>query len=82
MSVKCGEEVATHESVARNKVIAKALDWAGYVERSGHGTEFIIEKCEAQGRPISKIPMNRPSSTPRPCRSRLKADAFHRRICR
>ena len=39
----------THESVARNKVIAKALDWAGYVERSGHGTEFIIEKCEAQG---------------------------------
>lgn len=30
-------------------MIAKALDWAGYVERSGHGTEFIIEKCEAQG---------------------------------
>ena len=41
--------LTTHESVARNKVIAKALDWAGYVERSGHGTEFIIEKCEAQG---------------------------------
>ena len=31
-------------------MIAKALDWDGYVERSGHGTaEFIIEKCEAQG---------------------------------
>ncbi len=30
-------------------MIAKALDGAGYVERSGHGTEFIIEKCEAQG---------------------------------
>ena len=41
--------LSTHESIARNKVIAKALDWAGYVERSGHGTEFIIEKCEAQG---------------------------------
>jgi len=41
--------LTTHESVARNKMIAKALDWAGYVERSGHGTEFIIEKCEAQG---------------------------------
>ena len=41
--------LTTHESIARNKVIAKALDWAGYVERSGHGTEFIIEKCEAQG---------------------------------
>jgi len=41
--------LTTHESVARTKVIAKALDWAGYVERSGHGTEFIIEKCEAQG---------------------------------
>jgi predicted HTH transcriptional regulator len=41
--------LTTHESVARNKVIAKALDWAGYVERSGHGTEFIIEKCEAHG---------------------------------
>ena len=41
--------LTTHESVARNKVIAKALDWAGYVERSGHGTELIIERCEAQG---------------------------------
>lgn len=41
--------LATHESIPRNKVIAKPLDWAGYVERSGHGTEFIIEKCEAQG---------------------------------
>ena len=41
--------LTTHESIARNKVIAKALDWAGYVERSGHGTEFIIERCEAQG---------------------------------
>lgn len=41
--------LTTHESVARNKVIAKDLDWAGYVERSGHGTEFIIERCEAQG---------------------------------
>lgn len=41
--------LTTHESIARNKVIAKALDWAGYVERSGHGTEFIIEKYEAQG---------------------------------
>ena len=41
--------LTTHESIARNKVIAKALDWAGYVERSSHGTEFIIEKCEAQG---------------------------------
>lgn len=41
--------LTTHESVARNKVIAKALDWAGYIERSGHGTEFIIERCEAQG---------------------------------
>ena len=29
--------------------VAKALDWAGYVERSGHGTEFIIERCESQG---------------------------------
>jgi DNA-binding HxlR family transcriptional regulator len=32
-----------------NLATAKALDWAGYVERSGHCTEFIIEKCEAQG---------------------------------
>ena len=36
--------LATHESIPRNKVIAKPLDWAGYVERYGHGTEFIIEK--------------------------------------
>lgn len=43
--------LTTHESIPRNKVIVKALDWAGYVERSGHGTEFIIEKCEAKGLP-------------------------------
>ena len=41
--------LTTHESIPRNKAIAKALDWAGYVERSGHGTEFIVDKCEAQG---------------------------------
>ena len=35
----------THESSPRNKCIAKALSWAGYVERSGNGTESIINRC-------------------------------------
>ena len=29
--------------------LPRGWTWAGYVERSGHGTEYIIEKCEAQG---------------------------------
>ena len=38
-----------HDSDPRNTCIAKALNWAGYAERSGYGTEFIIDKCLEQG---------------------------------
>jgi len=41
----------THESKARNLMIAKALNWAGYVEKSGNGTESIINRCMAIGLP-------------------------------
>ena len=37
----------THHSEPRNECIAKALNWAGYVERSGNGTESIVERCQA-----------------------------------
>ena len=37
----------THYSEPRNECIAKALNWAGYVERSGNGTESIVERCQA-----------------------------------
>ncbi len=33
----------------QSDVVRKSFETSGYVERSGHGTEFIIEKCEAQG---------------------------------
>lgn len=35
----------THHSEPRNTCIAKALNWAGYVERSGNGTESILARC-------------------------------------
>ena len=35
----------THHSEPRNACIAKALNWAGYVERSGNGTEAILARC-------------------------------------
>lgn len=39
----------THDSKSRNLTLAQALNWAGYVEQSGNGTESIIQRCEAQG---------------------------------
>lgn len=35
----------THDSKARNLVLAQALNWAGYVEKSGNGTEAIVRRC-------------------------------------
>ena len=40
---------SAHDSEPRNTCIAKALNWAGYAERSGYGTEFIINKCVEHG---------------------------------
>lgn len=39
----------THHSEPRNECIAKALNWAGYVERSGNGTEAILARCAEYG---------------------------------
>ena len=39
----------THDSVSRNECLAKALNWAGFVEQSGHGTETIIDECLGSG---------------------------------
>ena len=39
----------THESSPRNTCLAKALNWAGYVERSGNGTESIVDRCLESG---------------------------------
>ena len=36
---------------ARNLTIAQALNWAGYVEKSGNGTESIVRRCLDAGLP-------------------------------
>ena len=41
----------THDSKARNLTIAQALNWAGYVEKSGNGTESIVRRCLDAGLP-------------------------------
>lgn len=41
----------THDSKARNLAIAQALNWAGYVEKSGNGTESIVRRCLDAGLP-------------------------------
>ena len=41
----------THESKSRNLVLAQALNWAGYVEKSGNGTEAIVRRCIEEGLP-------------------------------
>ena len=38
-----------HTSEPPNKVLAKPMQWAGYVEKAGTGTTDIIEKCVARG---------------------------------
>ena len=39
----------THDSVPRNSLIARAMSWTSYVEKSGSGTEVIIDKCTEHG---------------------------------
>ena len=41
----------THESKSRNLTLAQALNWAGYVEKSGNGTESIVRRCLDAGLP-------------------------------
>ena len=38
-----------HTSEPPNRVLAKPMQWAGYVEKAGTGTTDIIEKCVACG---------------------------------
>lgn len=42
----------THDSKARNLTLAQALNWAGFVEKSGNGTEAIVHRCVAAGLPM------------------------------
>ena len=39
----------THDSVPRNSLIARAMSWTSYVEKSGSGTGVIIDKCAEHG---------------------------------
>ena len=39
----------THDSVPRNILIARAMSWTSYVEKSGSGTGVIIDKCTEHG---------------------------------
>lgn len=45
----------THDSKARNLTIAQALNWAGYVEKSGNGTESIVKRCLEAGLPMPEF---------------------------
>lgn len=38
-----------HESNPRNQLIARAMSWTSYVEKSGSGTGEILAKCTAHG---------------------------------
>jgi len=40
-----------HDSKPRNEVIAKAMSWTSYVEKSGSGTGDIVQKCRGWGLP-------------------------------
>ena len=37
------------DSKPHNGILATAMQWAGYVEKSGYGTEDIVRKCKAWG---------------------------------
>ena len=39
----------THDSRSPNLVIAQALNWARFVEKSGNGTESIVKRCTEHG---------------------------------
>lgn len=38
-----------HDSNPRNEVIAQAMSWTSYVEKSGNGTREIVRKCVEHG---------------------------------
>jgi len=38
-----------HDSIPRNRLIARAMSWTSYVEKSGSGTGVIVDKCVEQG---------------------------------
>ena len=39
----------THDSIPRNSLIARAMSWMSYVEKSGSGTGEILDKCVEYG---------------------------------
>lgn len=41
--------LSTHDSKPHNGILATAMQWAGYVEKSGYGTEDIVRKCKEWG---------------------------------
>ena len=71
--------VKDHGHLAEAFLLDSALQWLDTYEHHFESMDFV---AAASARSIWKIPMNRPLSTPRPCRSRLKAGGFRRRICR
>ena len=41
--------IKSHDSKPRNQLLAQAMSWTSYVEKSGSGTRDIISKCEKWG---------------------------------
>ena len=50
-ATEAGKLLKAHDSKPRNEIIARAMSWTSYVEKSGSGTGDIINKCRAWGLP-------------------------------
>lgn len=51
MQKDAAKSLKAHDSKPRNEIIARAMSWTNYVEKSGSGTGDIINKCRAWGLP-------------------------------
>lgn len=51
MQKDAAKSLKAHDSKPRNEIIARAMSWTSYVEKSGSGTGDIINKCRAWGLP-------------------------------
>ena len=51
MQKDAAKSLKAHDSKPRNGIIARAMSWTSYVEKSGSGTGDIINKCRAWGLP-------------------------------
>jgi len=44
-----------HDSIPRNRLIARAMSWTSYVEKSGSGTGVIVESASSRASPAPTL---------------------------